>query len=49
MLLPAEAVAQPLQVILDGKSVPARVELLLNSSYLLLTLPGGDAELVVSW
>ena len=49
LLLPAEAVEQSLQVILDGKAVPARVELLLNSSYLLLTLPGGDAEIVVRW
>ena len=49
MLLPAEAVAQPLQVTLDGKPVSAQIELLLNSSYLLLTLPGGDAELIVSW
>ncbi len=49
LLVPPEIAARPLQVTLNGASLPATIQVTRTSAYVVVPVSGGDAEIVIRW
>lgn len=49
LLLPEEVAARPLQVTLNGASLPSTIQVTRTSPYIVAPVAGGDAEIVIRW